>query len=107
MARDAAPQSASTLYSEQHDPATRLGPVTARYVDALHLAAEHLAGPQVVAGLDRSAERLLNGLTGEPGWPTLRGHLLLLAAAAAVVVMAAVLGFEVIVLGLARWRGWI
>ena len=82
LARDAAPQSASTLYREQHDPAARLGPVTARYVDALHLAAEHLAGPQVVAGLDRSAERLLNGLTGEPGWPTLRGHLLLLAAAA-------------------------
>ena len=53
----------------------------ARYLDALHLAAEYLAGPQVVANLDRSAERLLSGLTGEPAWPTLRGHLLLLAAA--------------------------
>jgi hypothetical protein len=30
-----------------------------------------------------SAERLLKGLTGEPAWPTLRGHLLLLAAAGA------------------------
>jgi hypothetical protein len=37
----------------------------------------------VVAGLDRSAERLLNGLTAEPAWPTLRSHLLLLAAAGA------------------------
>ena len=83
MARDSAAQSATTLQREQQDPAARLGPATARYVDGLHLAAEHLAGSQVVAGLDRSAERLLNGLTGKPAWPTLRGHLLLLAAAGA------------------------
>jgi hypothetical protein len=81
LARDASPQSATTLQREQHNPAARLGAATARYVDALHLAAEHLAGPQAVANLDGSAERLLNGLTGEPAWPTLRGHLLLLAAA--------------------------
>jgi hypothetical protein len=37
----------------------------------------------VVANLDRSVDRLLQGLTGEPAWPTLRGHLLLLAAAGA------------------------
>jgi hypothetical protein len=37
----------------------------------------------VVANLDGSAERLLSGLTGEPAWPTLRGHLLLLAVAGA------------------------
>ena len=29
------------------------------------------------------ADRLLNRLTEEPAWPTLRGHLLLLAAAGA------------------------
>ena len=81
LARDASPQSASTLYREQQDRATRLGAAAARYLDALHVAAEHLAGPQVAASLDRSAERLLSGLTGEPAWPTLRGHLLLLAAA--------------------------
>jgi hypothetical protein len=73
---------------EQHDPAVGLGAATARYLDALHLAperlaAEHLAGPLVVAGLDQSADRLLNGLTREPGWPTLRGRLMLLAAAGA------------------------
>jgi hypothetical protein len=83
LARDAAPQSASTMQREQQDPAARLGAGTARYLDALHLAAEHLAGPEVVANLDGSAERLLKGLTGEPAWPTLRGHLLLLAAAGA------------------------
>jgi conjugative relaxase-like TrwC/TraI family protein len=81
LARDASPQSASTLQRAQQDPAVRLGAATARYRDALYVAAEHLAGPHVVANLERSADRLLNGLTGEPAWPTLRGHLLLLAAA--------------------------
>jgi len=80
LARDTTPRSATTLQGEQQDPAVRLGPAAARYLDALHLAAEHLAGPQLIAGLDQSADRLLNGLTGEPAWPTLRGHLLLLAA---------------------------
>jgi hypothetical protein len=83
VARDGSPRSASTLLREQRDPATRLGAATARYLDALHLAVAHLAGPEVVANLDRSAERLLSGLTGEPAWPTLRGHLLRLAAAGA------------------------
>ena len=83
LARDAAPQSASTLQREQQDPAVRLGAATARYLDALHLAAEHLARPQVVANLDGSAERLLSGLTGEPAWPSLRVHPMLLAAAGA------------------------
>jgi hypothetical protein len=83
LARDATPQSASTMQREEQDPSARLGAGVARYLDALHLAAEHLVGPQVVANLDRSAERLLSGLTGEPAWPTLRGHLLLLAAAGA------------------------
>ena len=83
LARDAAPQSATTSQREQQDPVGRLGAATARYLDGLHLAAEHLAGPGVVANLDGSAERVLSGLTGEPAWPTLRGHLLLLAAAGA------------------------
>jgi hypothetical protein len=83
LARDAEPQSASTLQREQQDPAAQLGAAAARYLDALHLAAEYLAGPQVIASLDQSADRLLNGLTGELAWPTLRGHLLLLAAAGA------------------------
>jgi hypothetical protein len=83
LACDASPQSATTLQREQQDPAVRLGAATARYLDAIHVAAEHLAGPQAVANLDRSAGRLHNGLTEEPAWATLRGHLLLLAAAGA------------------------
>jgi hypothetical protein len=83
LARDASPQSATTLQREQQDPAIRLGVATARYLDALHLAAEHLASPQMVANLDGSAERLPSGLTGQPAWPTLRAHLMLRAAAGA------------------------
>jgi conjugative relaxase-like TrwC/TraI family protein len=83
LVRDATPRSATTLDREQQDPAARLGAAAARYVEALHLAAEHLADPEVVSNLDRSADRLLQGLTGEPAWPALRGHLLLLAAAGA------------------------
>jgi conjugative relaxase-like TrwC/TraI family protein len=83
LSRDATPQSATTLYREQHDPTGRLGAATARYLDALHLAAEQLAEPQVIAALEHSANGLFKGLTGEPAWPTLRGHLLLLAAAGA------------------------
>jgi hypothetical protein len=44
LARDASPQSATTLQREQHVLAARLGAATARYLDALHLAAEHLTG---------------------------------------------------------------
>jgi hypothetical protein len=66
LARDASPQSATTVHREQQDPAARLGPATARYLDALHLAAEHPAGPEVVASPDQAADSLLNGLTGGP-----------------------------------------
>jgi hypothetical protein len=62
LARDATPQSTTTLHREQQDPAVRLGESVERYLDALHLGAAHLAGP-VVADLDRSAERLLSGVT--------------------------------------------
>jgi conjugative relaxase-like TrwC/TraI family protein len=80
LARDASPASASTLLREQQDPAVRLGAATARYFDALYVAAEHLTRPEVVANLDRSAERMLSGLPAVLAWPTLRGQILLAAA---------------------------
>jgi hypothetical protein len=84
LARDASPQSASTQLREQHDPAVRLGAATARYLDALYVAAEHLARPEMIANLDQSAERLLGGgLTSEPAWPTIRRQIMLAAAGAA------------------------
>jgi hypothetical protein len=80
LARDDAARSATTLHHDQHDPALRLGEATRRYVDALHVAAEDLAGPQGVAALENATEEAVPGLTDEPAWPTLRGRLLLLAA---------------------------
>jgi conjugative relaxase-like TrwC/TraI family protein len=81
LARDGSPRSASTLLREHQDPAVRLGESVARYLDALPMAAENLIGPSAVKALETSANRLLPGLSDEPAWPTLRGHLLLLAAA--------------------------
>ena len=79
LARDDSPTSATTTLRELHDPAARLFNAVQRYTDSLHVAAEHLLGPQVVADLD-TIDRYIPGLTGEPAWPTLRAHLLDLAA---------------------------
>ena len=83
LARDGSPRSASTLLREQQDPAVRLGESVARYLDALHMAAENVTGSSAVQAVETSANQLLPGLTDEPAWPTLRGHLLLLAAGGA------------------------
>lgn len=80
LARDATPPSATTLQGEQHDPAVQLGHATARYLDALHVAPEHLADPQMISNLDHDADQLLSGLREEAAWPALRARLLLLAA---------------------------
>ena len=79
LGRDEAPVSASTLLRELNDPAARLFQAVQRYTDGLHVAAEQLLGPQTVAELDQ-ADQYIPGLTTEPGWPTLRAHLLALAA---------------------------
>ena len=83
LARDGSPRSASTLLREHQDPAVQLGESVARYLDALHMAAEDVIGSSAVQAVETSANRLLPGLADEPAWPTLRGHLLLLAAAGA------------------------
>jgi conjugative relaxase-like TrwC/TraI family protein len=80
LARDGAPRSATTLQRDQHDPAARLADATAHYVDALHVAAEDLAGREVIEALNIAAEQIVPGLTDEPAWPPLHAHLLLLAA---------------------------
>ena len=79
LARDEAPLSASTVLRELNDPAARLYQAVQRYTDSLHVAAEQLLGPHTVAELDQ-ADRYVPGLAIEPGWPTLRAHLLTLAA---------------------------
>jgi DNA primase catalytic core len=80
LARDATARSATTLQRDQHHPAVRLTDAAGHYIDALQVAAEDLAGREVVKALDVAAEKIVPGLTDEPAWPTLRAHLLLLAA---------------------------
>ena len=79
LTRDEAPVSASTMLRELNNPAARLFQAVQRYTDSLHVAAEQLLGPQTVADLDR-VDQYLPGLTTEPGWPSLRAHLITLAA---------------------------
>jgi DNA primase catalytic core len=80
VTRDDAARSATTLQRDQHHPAARLADATRRYVDALHVAAEDLAGAQVVAALEKAAEQAVPGIADEPAWPALRARLLLLEA---------------------------
>jgi hypothetical protein len=79
LARDEAPFSASTLLGELSDRADRLFQAVQRYTDGLHVAAEQLLGPRIVAELDQ-ADQYIPGLTAEPAWSTLRAHLLAVAA---------------------------
>jgi DNA primase catalytic core len=80
LARDGSSRSAGTLRRDAEDPATLLGDAAARYVDSLHVAAEHHLGAAGVARLDSAADRVLPDLTRAPAWPALRAHLLLRAA---------------------------
>ena len=80
LARDDSPVSATTMLRDQADPATRLADAAARYADALHVAAEHHLGDHALAALDAGADRIVDDLTQDPAWPTLRAHLTLLAA---------------------------
>ena len=80
LARDAAPVSATTTARDDASPAPRLGTATARYLDALHVAAEHHLGTSAVAHLETGADRTVPGIADDPAWPTLRADLVLLAA---------------------------
>ena len=77
LARDGSARSATTETREQIAPATRLTNAAARYVDALHVAAETIIDPDTVTTLDKSADRVMAGLTSSAAWPALRATLLL------------------------------
>ncbi len=68
LARDDTPTSATTLQREQSDPAVRLGDAAARYVDALHVAAEDHLGPDAVTALGPRPT------ASSTGWPGRRRH---------------------------------
>ncbi|WP_245618483.1 MobF family relaxase [Knoellia aerolata] len=79
LARDGVSTSATSTQREHASAAARLGAATARYVDALHVAAEHHLGPEVVAAIDTGADQVVPGIGEDPSWPILRAHLVLLA----------------------------
>ena len=83
LARDDAPQSATSMLREQADPRRRLGHAAQRYLDSLYLAAEDVVGRNVATAVDVAVEELLPGLADEPAWPALRAHLMLLGASGA------------------------
>ncbi|WP_225730496.1 MULTISPECIES: MobF family relaxase [unclassified Nocardia] len=75
LARDGGHDSATTAHRETFDPATRLGHAADAYSYAVGAAAEHLAGPEILARIDSAAEDLMPGLTQAGAWPVLRAHL--------------------------------
>lgn len=79
LGRDGAQQSAHTLAAADTDPFNRLHLAADLYSDALSTAAEHHAGPDVMARIDTAAAQLAHHLTDAQAWPVLRRHLALLA----------------------------
>lgn len=79
LGRDGAQQSAHTLAAADTDPFNRLHLAADMYSDALSTAAEHHAGPDIMARIDTAAAQLGYHLTDAQAWPVLRRHLALLA----------------------------
>ena len=80
LARDDAPLSATTTARTHTSPTLRLGSATARYLDAVHAAAEHHLGTTALAQIETGADRIVPGIADDPAWPTLRAQLILFAA---------------------------
>ena len=78
LARDDTAMSATSTQRQLTDPASQLAAVCGRYLDGLPVAAEQHLDQVELERLDRTAEWLLPGLTGQPGYPALRGQLALL-----------------------------
>lgn len=79
LRRDSAQRSAHSVMRDAADPAMRLGPASAMYLDALGAAAEHCAGPETMARIDTAATQLDGSLPQCEAWPVLRRHLALVA----------------------------
>ncbi|QIS13909.1 MobF family relaxase [Nocardia arthritidis] len=78
LANEGIDKSATTVGRELADPMLRLGVAAEAYHDAIGRAAEHLAGPDVLAAIDTGADRIHPGLADAPAWSVLRRHLAIL-----------------------------
>ncbi|HTX67158.1 MAG TPA: AAA family ATPase, partial [Opitutaceae bacterium] len=79
LGRDGAQHSAHSLAAADTDPFARLHRAADMYTDALTVAAEQHAGPDLMARIDTAAAHLGHHLTDAGAWPVLRRHLALLA----------------------------
>jgi hypothetical protein len=79
VARDGAATSATTAIRDATDPAVQLRDATARYTDALTVAAERACPAGPPAAMDATANRRHPGLTAAAAYPTLRARLPLTA----------------------------
>lgn len=81
LGRDGAQVSATTAQRQAEDPRTRLAHAARAYTDAINVVTQQRTDPAVLDRIDTAAEQLAPGLTGEPGYPTLRRQLSTLAVA--------------------------
>lgn len=80
LRRDGAQVSAHSTLAEADDPHLNLSPAARAYDYSVATGSEVHLGPEVMDSIDVAAEQEAPGLTDEPAWPTLRGHLAILGA---------------------------
>ncbi|WP_196249311.1 MobF family relaxase [Rhodococcoides fascians] len=80
LRRDGAQVSAHSTLAEADDPHLNLSPAARAYDYSVATGSEVHLGPEVMAAIDVAAEQEAPGLTDEPAWPTLRGHLAIIGA---------------------------
>jgi len=76
---DGAHRSAHTTARDLADPVGTLAHATGAYEDAVGVAAESLAGPDVLCAIDAAAEDVRTGLTQALAYPRLRAHLAIIS----------------------------
>ncbi|WP_261768883.1 MULTISPECIES: MobF family relaxase [unclassified Rhodococcus (in: high G+C Gram-positive bacteria)] len=80
LRRDGAQVSAHSTLTAADDPHRNLAPAARAYDYSVATGSEILVGAEVMAAIDIAAEEEAPGLTDEPAWPTLRGHLAIIGA---------------------------
>ncbi|MFC8181590.1 MobF family relaxase [Rhodococcus sp. NPDC057297] len=80
LRRDGAQVSAHSTLAAADDPHLNLAPAARAYDYSVATGSEILVGPEMMAAIDTAAEEEVPGLTDEPAWPTLLGHLAIIGA---------------------------
>ncbi|WP_206509821.1 MobF family relaxase [Rhodococcus sp. KRD197] len=80
LRRDGAQISAHSTLTAADNPHVNLAPAANAYDYSVATGAEVFLGPDKMAEIDDAAEAEVSGLTDEPAWPVLRGHLAIVGA---------------------------